>query len=77
MEVKYRPSLDLVLKGISFRVAGGEKIGVVGRTGSGKSTLALALTRMLEVSYGSISIDQVDISKVELKVLREKITVIP
>jgi ATP-binding cassette, subfamily C (CFTR/MRP), member 1 len=32
-EVRYREGLDLVLKGISFKVEGGEKVGIVGRTG--------------------------------------------
>lgn len=32
-EVRYREGLDLVLKGISFSVKGGEKVGIVGRTG--------------------------------------------
>lgn len=43
--VRYRPGLDLVLKGIDFSVKGGEKVGIVGRTGAGKSSLTLALFR--------------------------------
>lgn len=33
--VRYREGLDLVLRGISFTVQGGEKVGIVGRTGAG------------------------------------------
>lgn len=44
-KVRYRDGLDLVLKGISFHVNGGEKVGIVGRTGAGKSSLTLALFR--------------------------------
>lgn len=43
--VRYRPGLDLVLKGISFNVKGSEKVGIVGRTGAGKSSLTLGLFR--------------------------------
>ncbi|GBO99349.1 Multidrug resistance-associated protein 1 [Eumeta japonica] len=35
-KVRYREGLDLVLRGISFTIAGGEKVGIVGRTGAGK-----------------------------------------
>lgn len=43
--VRYRPGLDLVLKGVNFSISGGEKVGIVGRTGAGKSSLTLALFR--------------------------------
>lgn len=48
LEIRYQKQLPLVLKGISFNVKSGEKIGIVGRTGSGKSTTMLALMRVLE-----------------------------
>ncbi len=40
--VQYRPDLDPVLRGISFAVAGQEKIGIAGRTGCGKVRLLQA-----------------------------------
>ncbi|KAG2142222.1 ABC protein [Suillus bovinus] len=77
VKMAYRPGLPSVLRGISFKVRGGEKIGVVGRTGAGKSSLMLALFRIVELSGGSITIDGVDISTIGLKDLRSKISIIP
>ena len=54
-----------------------ERIGIVGRTGSGKSTLCLCLLRIIEATSGKILIDDVDISKVGLSLLRRIITIIP
>ena len=75
--LRYRPETEQVLKNLSFRVEGGEKIGIVGRTGAGKSTMCLSLCRIVEAESGSIFIDGVDISTVGLTDLREKITIIP
>ena len=75
--VKYRPNTDLVLKNINFTINPGEKIGIVGRTGSGKSTLCLALFRILEASKGKILIDNIDISQIDLRLLRDSISLIP
>lgn len=45
--MRYKPDLPPALKGISFRVQGGQKVGIVGRTGCGKSTVLQALFRMV------------------------------
>lgn len=74
--VGYTPE-EPVLKGISIKIEGGERIGVVGRTGAGKSTLTLALFRFLEASSGQILIDGIDISKVMLQDLRNRLAIIP
>ncbi|XP_058451160.1 multidrug resistance-associated protein 1 isoform X7 [Malaya genurostris] len=76
-QVRYREGLDLVLKGISFTVEGGQKVGIVGRTGAGKSSLTLALFRIIESSGGKIVIDDQDISKLGLHSLRSRLTIIP
>ena len=75
--VKYRPDTNIILKNLTFVINSGEKIGIVGRTGSGKSTLCLCLFRILEPTFGKILIDDVDITKIGLSLLREIITVIP
>ncbi|XP_063974580.1 multidrug resistance-associated protein 1 isoform X9 [Diachasmimorpha longicaudata] len=76
-KVRYREGLDLVLKGISFTVEGGEKIGIVGRTGAGKSSLTLALFRIIEAAEGKIIIDDIDIATLGLHSLRSRLTIIP
>ncbi len=50
---------------------------MVGRTGAGKSTIILAIVRLLEADSGQIFIDDVDISRIGLKELREALTIIP
>lgn len=77
LKVRYREGLDLVLKGISFTVEGGEKVGIVGRTGAGKSSLTLALFRIIESAGGTITIDGQDISTLGLHALRSRLTIIP
>jgi ABC-type multidrug transport system fused ATPase/permease subunit len=75
--MRYRPGLPLVLKDLTMRVAGGEKIGICGRTGAGKSTIMNALYRLTELEEGSIHIDGVDISKLGMFELRSKLAIIP
>uniref|UniRef100_A0A3Q4HJW0 ABC-type glutathione-S-conjugate transporter n=1 Tax=Neolamprologus brichardi TaxID=32507 RepID=A0A3Q4HJW0_NEOBR len=75
--VRYREGLDLVLKDITLKVKGGEKIGIVGRTGAGKSSMTLCLFRLLEAAGGEITIDNVKISEIGLHDLRSKLTIIP
>ena len=75
--VRYRPDTKIVLQNLNITINSGEKIGIVGRTGSGKSTLCLCLFRILEPTMGKILIDDIDITKIGLSLLREIITVIP
>lgn len=77
IKLRYREGLDLVLKGVSLKIAGGEKVGIVGRTGSGKSSLFVALMRLVELAEGDIKIDDVDISQLGVHDLRSKIAIIP
>ncbi|CAO1614569.1 unnamed protein product [Sympodiomycopsis kandeliae] len=77
LTVRYSPEFEPVLKGVSFEVQPGEKVGIVGRTGSGKSTLALSMFRFLEAEAGSITIDGISIGGIPLKTLRRRLTVIP
>ncbi|KAM5272344.1 ATP-binding cassette sub-family C member 2 [Ctenodactylus gundi] len=76
-QVRYRPELDLVLKGITCDIRSTEKIGVVGRTGAGKSSLTNCLFRILESAGGQITIDGIDIASIGLHDLRGRLTIIP
>lgn len=75
--MRYRKGLDPVLKGLSFKVRSGERVGVVGRTGAGKSSILVALFRLAEIRYGVILIDGVPIQSVGLHTLRTRIAIIP
>ncbi|KAI9034703.1 P-loop containing nucleoside triphosphate hydrolase protein [Hyaloraphidium curvatum] len=77
VEVRYRPDLPAVLRGVSFEVRAGERIGIVGRTGAGKSTIMQALFRLVEPSAGTVTIDGVDICQIGLADLRSKLAIIP
>nr|AHK05642.1 ATP-binding cassette transporter sub-family C member 1 isoform X4 [Tigriopus japonicus] len=76
-KTRYRPGLDLVLRGVTCDIEAGEKVGIVGRTGAGKSSLTMALFRMIEPASGSIFIDGVNICSLGLGFLRSHITIIP
>ncbi|XP_004434776.1 PREDICTED: canalicular multispecific organic anion transporter 2 [Ceratotherium simum simum] len=75
--VRYRPGLELVLKDLSLRVRGGEKVGIVGRTGAGKSSMTLGLFRVLEAAEGEICIDGLNVRDIGLHDLRSRLTIIP
>ena len=49
VSMRYQEGTDLVIRGVSFSIKSGEKIGVIGRTGAGKSSLIHALFRLTEI----------------------------
>jgi ATP-binding cassette, subfamily B, multidrug efflux pump len=62
-----------VLRGLSFRVAAGERVAVVGATGAGKTTLARLLTRSYDVTRGAVLVDGVDVREWDLPALRRHV----
>ncbi|CAG9461161.1 unnamed protein product [Pedinophyceae sp. YPF-701] len=75
--MRYRPTSPLVLRGVSFTVEAGEKVGICGRTGSGKSSLFVMLFRLVEPASGTVYIDGVDYRAMGLADLRSKMAMIP
>ena len=61
---------DWVLRDVSFEVAPGQRLGIVGATGSGKTTLINLLLRFYDVQRGRILVDGVDIREMALPDLR-------
>lgn len=76
--MRYRDG-PLVLKDLTFKIEGGEKVGVVGRTGSGKSSLMNLLFRIVELEddVGAIYIDGVNTGKIGTETLRLNLSIIP
>ncbi len=66
-----------ILRGVSFTIAPGEKVAVVGASGAGKSTLARLLFRFYDPQGGAISIDGVDLKAMPQDALRALIGVVP
>ncbi len=65
-----------VLRNVSFRIAPGEKIAIVGWTGSGKSTVIRLLVRLYDVQGGRILLDGIDLRDFDLMHLRRSIGVV-
>ena len=65
-----------IIDNFSLSIAGGEKVGIVGRSGAGKSTLLNLLLRFYDLESGRILIDGQDISKVFQESLRSNIGVV-
>ncbi|UCF79690.1 MAG: ABC transporter ATP-binding protein [Candidatus Eiseniibacteriota bacterium] len=66
-----------VLRDVSFKVAAGETVAIVGATGAGKTTLMNLLSRFYEPQQGAVRIDGVDVRQVPQKDLRKHIAVVP
>ena len=65
------------LSDISFTVARGQTLGIIGGTGCGKSTLVNLIPRFYEVSQGSLKVDGVDVRDYPMEQLRGKVGIVP
>ncbi|XP_038713738.1 ABC transporter C family member 13 isoform X2 [Tripterygium wilfordii] len=75
--MRYMPSLPPALRDITFTIAGGTQVGIVGRTGAGKSSVLNALFRLTEISDGRILVDGIKISDVPVTDLRAHFAIVP
>jgi ATP-binding cassette subfamily B protein len=67
---------DWILRDVSFRVAPGEKVALVGSTGAGKTSIIKVLTRLYEVNRGAIRLDGVDLRELPQRELRQRIAMV-
>ncbi|WP_431100763.1 type I secretion system permease/ATPase [Roseateles noduli] len=70
---RYRPDGPEILRGISMSIAPGSIVGIVGRSGSGKSTIAKVLQRLYLPESGRISVDNIDVTQIELSTYRNQV----
>jgi len=66
-----------IIKNLNLNVHPGEKIALVGYSGSGKTTIVKLLYRLYELSKGSITIDNFDITTVKQESLRSEMSIVP
>ena len=67
----YKTSDEWVLNNISFKLASGQTMGIIGSTGCGKSTLVSLVARLYDTDRGSVLVDGINVRDYSLKNLRE------
>ena len=67
---------DYVLKDINLDIASGETIGIIGGTGSAKTSLVSLISRLYDVSQGSVQVGGIDVRDYDMEVLRNQVAVV-
>ncbi|RLM54944.1 ABC transporter C family member 13 isoform X1 [Panicum miliaceum] len=75
--LRYKPELPPALNDVSFLIAPGMQVGIIGRTGAGKSSVLNALFRLVPICNGRILVDDIDVAKVAIRELRAHFAVVP
>ena len=65
------------LDGVTFHVATGERVAIVGPSGAGKTTIFSLLLRFYDVSSGSVRVDGVPVDQADLALLRSRFAIVP
>lgn len=77
VDFKYRKTGSApVLKDINLEIKPGETIGIIGGTGSAKSSLVNLISRLYDVSKGSVKVGGVDVREYDMEVLRNEVAVV-
>jgi ATP-binding cassette subfamily B protein/subfamily B ATP-binding cassette protein MsbA len=75
VDFQYAPGVP-VLRGVTLRVAPGQRVAVVGPTGAGKSTLLSLLPRFYDPTRGRVLVDGVDAREYRLNSLRRQVAMV-
>ncbi|KAG1326564.1 putative ABC transporter C family member 5 [Cocos nucifera] len=75
--LRYKPSLPAALNDVSFYIAAGMQVGIVGRTGAGKSSILNALFRLTPICNGRILVDGIDVADIAIRNFRGHFAVVP
>jgi len=65
------------LSDINLYIASGETVGVIGGTGSGKTSLIQLISRLYDVTEGSVKVGGVDVREYDIETLRNEVSVVP
>jgi ATP-binding cassette, subfamily B, bacterial MsbA len=74
---RYSPELPDVLCDVSFRIAPGEVVALVGPSGAGKTTVASLIPRFWDVGAGRITLDGIDVRQLSFADLRGSVGLVP
>ncbi|WP_155286014.1 ABC transporter ATP-binding protein [Lacticaseibacillus zhaodongensis] len=77
VDFRYKHAENPALTGLDFKVKAGETLAIIGGTGSGKSTLVNLIPRFYDVEKGSVSVNGIDVRKLNMKDLRDHVAFVP
>jgi len=77
VDFSYRAdATEMVLKDIDIHIRSGESIGIIGGTGSAKSSLVNLISRLYDVSRGTLKVGGVNVKDYDMEVLRDQVSVV-